>query len=782
MNKEKNNQALRAADDGLTACKEFNSAIIEKMLNAYSLHKVILDDDGKPCDYEFIDINPAFEDFTGLKKADVIGKSYKKLIPESEIETTDWVDIYGKVATTGIPITFESYTKAFEKWVVVNAYSPKKGYFVTVFTDVSNIKRSEKELAEKNEELTSLYEELTASEEELRQQFEDLSYHQEKLRISEERFRLAAEGSSGIIFDQDLLKNRYYISDRWIDLLGYEKAEFDNEGNGNLLNKWNEMLHPDDRKEAKKSAIGHLKGKTPFFSCELRLKCKNGEYLWFLARGKALLDKDQKAVRFAGSFTYIDDRKKYEMRLQESYQELEATYEELFATQEELEKQYTELKAFQEKLHYNAYHDSLTGLHNRLSLYENLEICIKDYPNDRTALLFIDSDNFKLINDTLGHSFGDKLIASIGKRLSSLFGDAQMLYRLGGDEFIVCCNFVSLDEVKKSAAKIIQSFNAPFKIDNSMLHSTVSIGISIYPEDGENVDELMRSADIAMYNAKSKGKNKYVFYSHDMQDMIRERMIIEKYLRNAIQNNEFLLYYQPQLDIKTGKISGFEALLRWNNSELGLVPPLKFISIAEETHQIIPIGEWVLETACLFLKHLHSEGYANISMSVNVSILQLLQNDFADTVLKIIKDVGIHPEHLELEITESVLMESFEAICENLLSLKNNGVKIALDDFGRGYSSLSYLKQLPINTLKIDKSFIDSIHSDKSSENITGTIVSIGRKMGMTILAEGVEKQEQLQYLTKHKCHKIQGFLISKPVPPDEAIKLFHEPQYHSII
>ena len=766
---EKRLHEIKEVYSELAASEEFRIAIIEKMLNAFALHKIILDDSGLPCDYEYIDVNPAFEAFTGLKKSDIVGKRYRELIPKSEIEKTDWVGIYGKVATTGEPVSIESYTDAFDKWVIVNAYSPKQGYFITVFSDISDIKRSEVELKGKNEELTSLYQELTAKEEELRQQFNELSNHQEMLRVSEERFKLAVEGSNDIIWDIDLIKNKYYFSDRWFEMLGYKKEEGTFE-----FSDWVRLLHEDDKEQAKAAANDHIAGKTPIFSCEYRLMCKNGEYKWFHSRGKALFDNNGKPIRFAGSLSDIDDRKSYEIKLQDNYQELEATYEELYATQDELKKQYDELKVYQENLKKIAYHDHLTGLPNRQALYEELSSHLKGMPKEKKALIFVDSDNFKFINDTLGHSFGDQLIIAIGNRLSTLFRNQYSVYRLGGDEFIICCcGYQSLDQIIECAERVIQSFIVPFEIAGSTLYTTVSIGISTYPQDGIDPDGLMRSADIAMYSAKALGKNKYVFYNYSMQESVKERMQVEKHLRSALQNNEFMLYYQPQLDIKTGKITGFEALLRWNNAELGFVSPLKFIGIAEETHLIISIGEWVLRNACLFLKQLHITGHTDLMISVNISILQLIQEDFVDSVIQILEFIDLPPKYLELEITESILMESYQAISDKLYKLKDRGMKIALDDFGQGYSSLSYLKQLPIDTLKIDKTFIDSINSEKSNDSLTGTIVMIGRKMGLTILAEGVEYQEQLDYLTKHKCHKIQGYLISKPLPPDEAIKLY---------
>ncbi|NLE24915.1 MAG: EAL domain-containing protein, partial [Clostridiaceae bacterium] len=279
----------------------------------------------------------------------------------------------------------------------------------------------------------------------------------------------------------------------------------------------------------------------------------------------------------------------------------------------------------------------------------------------------------------------------------------------------------------------------------------------------------------AMYKAKESGKNCYVLFSEDMHERLLERMLIEKHLRGAIENNELDVYYQPQVDAMTGIISGFEALLRWNNSELGFVSPLKFIGVAEETRLINPIGTWVLQKACTFLKKVHENECCDISIAVNISIFQLLQEDFADVVEDILASTGLDPGHLELEITESILMDSYKSISSSLDRLKKLGIKIALDDFGKGYSSLSYLKQLPIDTLKIDKCFIDSIQSDKDNADLTGMIVKLGQNMGLTVLAEGVEEQEQMNYLIKNGCHKIQGYLISRPLPANEILRFYKE-------
>lgn len=728
----KSYQKLKVIHNELLETERFSKVIIEKMLNAFALHKIILDDKGNPCDYEFVDVNPAFELYTGLKKEDIVGKKYSEIIQSDE--TTDWLSIYGKVALTGEPVVFESYTNTFDRWFIVNAYSPKKEYFITVFNDITEMKKSEKEL-----------------------------------RASEERFRLAAEGSNDMIWDLDLLTGKSYVSDRWYDFLGYPRIS-----NEDIHDKWKEVIHPEDRERVRKAYKDHFEGRTPFYSCEYRLMGRNGEYKWFLSRGKAMFDAEGKPIRFAGSLSDINDRKLYEIKLQNSYKQLESTCEELFSAKEELRNQYSELMSYQEKLRRNAYYDSLTGLPNRLSFYEKVTGFISEELNRQKAILYVDLDNFKLINDTMGHSFGDELIVQIGKRLSCLFEEKHTVFRLGGDEFVIFLyGLEDLEKIERCAQRIIHSLNNnPFRLENSVLHVTVSIGISVYPYDGDCAEALMRSADIAMYRAKSKGKNKYVFHSHDMQEKVKERMLIEKHLRTALKNNEYFLYYQPQIDMLTGKISGFEALIRWKNSELGIVPPNKFIGIAEETHLIVPIGEWVLKNACSFLKQLHQKGYSNLIMAVNVSILQLMQEDFVDIVQKTLEEEEIDPKYLELEITESVMMESYQAVGDKLNRLKMLGVRIALDDFGQGYSSLSYLKQLPISTLKIDKSFIDSINSENSNDNITGTIVMIGLKLGLTVIAEGVENQKQLEYLKKHRCHKVQGFLFSKPLPEEAAVKL----------
>jgi EAL domain-containing protein (putative c-di-GMP-specific phosphodiesterase class I) len=318
----------------------------------------------------------------------------------------------------------------------------------------------------------------------------------------------------------------------------------------------------------------------------------------------------------------------------------------------------------------------------------------------------------------------------------------------------------------------MRSFRKSFLIGESNLYVSASIGISFYPEDGETTEEILKNADVAMYRAKEEGKSTFVVYDKSMHTAFNERMNIEKHLRSAMNNNEFELHYQPQVQIDTGLISGFEALIRWNSPVLGFVSPLSFIKIAEDSRLIIYIGEWVLREACKFMHGIHQLTGIPYKISVNISIIQLLQDDFVEVVLDSLEESGLAASNLELEITESIFMESFESTVSKLEFLKSRGIRIALDDFGTGYSSLSYLQQLPISTLKMDKIFIDSLADKAFSESFVQTIIILGHKMGLDVVAEGVEDASQLAFLKESNCDKVQGYLISRPVPQRKVIDL----------
>ena len=424
------------------------------------------------------------------------------------------------------------------------------------------------------------------------------------------------------------------------------------------------------------------------------------------------------------------------------------------------------------ELEYQVYHDQITGAGNKKALIRDVDELIGSSADDKFALIIVDIDNFKYINDTKGHSFGDRLLVKVCSRLDSLTAVDSDVYKLGEDSFVIVLKgFEKMSEVKETAAWLLQGFKEPFDICGCSFYITISLGIAVYPGHGSSAEVLLKNADIALSSAKAKGKNRMVFYSKPMNEAVLERVAIEKHLRTALENEEFELYYQPQIDTATKKVTGFEALLRWNNPELGQVSPLKFISIAEDTHMIIPIGEWVLRNACTYLKKLHKIGYTWLTMGVNVSMVQLLQEDFTDRVMEILDWLKLNPCCLELEITESTLMESCEEIEEKLNILRKKGIGIALDDFGKGYSSLYYLRQLPITTLKIDKSFVDAIESGGKHKTLANFMVRMGRTMGLKVVAEGVETKKQLDYLTRNKCHRIQGYYFSKPISGEDAIE-----------
>lgn len=589
---------------------------------------------------------------------------------------------------------------------------------------------------------------------------------EKSLARSEERFRLAANGSHAVIWDVDLETNRYFFSDSWYELLGYSRGELNETSGG-----WRTIVHPEDSAIVDQAIKDHLQGKTVYFQCEIRFKAKNGEFEWFEARAKAMagLESERRFIRFAGSLIHITDRKEYELKLYNSYQELETTYEELTATQEELQENYDAMVENQTELHRLAYYDSLSGMPNRVSLLEQLDEWMQNNRNKPISILFLDIDNFKFVNDTLGHTAGDELIRKVSERLCLLADKEDTLFRLSGDEFVVLVKQAPRDTAAYASA-LIEGFKDPIGIKDTDLYVSISIGIACYPRDGMDREELLKNADIAMHKAKENGKGRALEYNPSMVEDFNSRLIIETHLRGALRNEEFMLYYQPQVHLESGSITGFEALIRWNSPALGFVSPLAFIKVAEDCRLIGPIGEWVLRKACSFLKELHSGGYPACTISVNVSVIQLIQDHFVETVMAVLQEAGLSPEFLELEITESIFMESYEKAIEKLHILKASGVRIALDDFGTGYSSLSYLMQLPITTLKIDKSFVDRVPGSKGDKSLTEAIIMIGHRIGLEVVAEGVETDDQLDYLKRSSCDFVQGYRISKPIPGQDVL------------
>jgi diguanylate cyclase (GGDEF)-like protein len=423
-----------------------------------------------------------------------------------------------------------------------------------------------------------------------------------------------------------------------------------------------------------------------------------------------------------------------------------------------LHNQYTELLHNREELRSVAFKDQLTGLPNRLALYENLTM-LKD-----ASLFYIDLDDFKYVNDSLGHAFGDRLIREVSTRLIEGLNASEQLYRLGGDEWVIVTRESEI-RLHFRGEMLLGLFDKPFTVGEHRMHMSGSIGISRFPSHGRTLDQLLKNADIALYQVKRRGKNGFAFYEDSLSVPLQHRAEMERLLRQALDNGEFELLYQPQINLGSSQVEGFEALIRWNSPELGRISPDQFIRIAEETQLIIPIGEWVLRTACEFIRTVHDRGDRTPIVSVNVSVVQLISHRFVEMVIDILKETRVDPRYLELEVTESMVIESLDLIGDKLTRLNEYGVNIALDDFGSGFSSLSHLMKLPITTLKIDKSFIEQIPDSRDDRPITGLIIRLAKDMGIKVVAEGVQKYVQLVYLKKYECDCIQGYLFSEPLP-----------------
>jgi diguanylate cyclase (GGDEF)-like protein/PAS domain S-box-containing protein len=438
----------------------------------------------------------------------------------------------------------------------------------------------------------------------------------------------------------------------------------------------------------------------------------------------------------------------------------------------------TEKKLSEEKIYHLAHYDVLTGLPNRMMFKERLNQSLARAHRNNTvlAILFLDLDRFKLINDTYGHPFGDLLLKEISAIISCCLREEDVVGRQSGDEFtIILDNLTSNNNAAQIADKITTAICQPLHIDGNEIFTSTSIGISLFPEDGNDAATLIKNADSAMYRAKEQGRNTYSFYTEAMQESARERLDLENKLRRGLEQHEFVLYYQPRVHARSNKILGAEALIRWQQPELGMVPPNKFIHIAEETGLILPIGEWVLETACRQYLEWQNHGIAPQTISVNLSGRQFHDSGLVETIHSIVSNNGVKPENIELEITESFLMHDPELSSKSITALRQLGFHVAIDDFGTAYSSLNQLKRFPVDHLKIDRSFIRDIPDDADDIAITRAIIAMGKNLNMEIIAEGVETREQLEFLKDSGCHEVQGYYHSPPRPAREMALLLAE-------
>jgi len=561
---------------------------------------------------------------------------------------------------------------------------------------------------------------------------------EQALRASEERYALAARGANDGLWDWNLRDSTIYFSARWKSMLGFHEGEI-----GADPDEWFGRVHEADREKVKRCVADHLAGESPHFEVESRMLHKDGVFRWMLTRGLMISDESGTPVRMAGSQTDITEGKVA---------------------------------------------DPMTGLPNRLLFLDRLSRVIarvRRHPESMFAVLFLDLDGFKLVNDSLGHAVGDKLLVQVAKRLEGSLRQSDTvarldegftIARLGGDEFAIVLNDVK-DPVDANvvAKRLINEFSRPFLIDDKELFSSLSIGIALSSLGYQDSEDYLRDADTAMYRAKAHGKGRYEVFDTDMRNLITRRLEVENDLRRALERDEFRNYYQPIISLESGTIVSFEALLRWEHPTRGLLEPLEFIPIAEESGMIRELGWWALAEACrqIALWRMLHPTLTTLAMCVNLSVKQFMDPSFGTKLEALLRQVQLPEGTLKLELTESSLMGDSAAAVTLLSQVKALGVRLAIDDFGTGYSSLSYLHRFPLDTLKIDRSFTDAIRTDPKNESmIARTIMPLAQHLGLDVVAEGVETIEQATMLKQLHCKYAQGFLFSRPVKAEDVLTL----------
>jgi diguanylate cyclase (GGDEF)-like protein/PAS domain S-box-containing protein len=560
------------------------------------------------------------------------------------------------------------------------------------------------------------------------------------LRSSEERYQLAVQGANDGLWDWNLVTDEIFYSSRWIKMLGFEGREI-----SNSPDEWFDRVHPDDLWALRNAISYHLSQKTEYFHFEHRMRQKDGVYKWMLSRGAAYF-KDGFARRIAGSQTDIDERKKID-----------------------------------EQLKFDALHDPLTRLPNRTLVLERIKQAnrrSKRHGMFDFALLFLDLDRFKRINDTLGHAVGDQLLMEISHRIKACLRSMDTIARVSGDEFVILLEEThTSEEIIRVTERVLHSFDQPYYVAGREINLTTSIGVVIPDEEYEDVEEVIRDADIAMNASKELGRSRYTLFKREMQQNSVTRMDMERDLQIALESEQFIVQYQPIYSLENDELIGLEALVRWNHPTRGLLSPGEFISIAEETGLIIPMGFSVLRQACTQVKDWQRRipQRTPITVSVNLSAKQFSQTHLFEEIHKILDECELDPQWLWLEVTESVLVQDINSATSTLQRLRQMGIHIEIDDFGTGYSSLAYLQTLPVDGIKIDRSFVNTIHINENDRKIVQTIIELCHSLGITEVAEGIETEAHKMHLKKLGCWYGQGYLYSRPQNPDKIELLLRE-------
>lgn len=579
----------------------------------------------------------------------------------------------------------------------------------------------------------------------LRQKVEKMHRY---LEASEHRYRFIVSNSPDIIYMLDHNGHFVFVNERVTVLLGFDSDAM-------IGRHYSEFVHEEDLEKAKFAFDERRTGMRSSQNVEFRLLCRD----------------DALPVRYFESRTVT-----IELNAMGVYGGDSASDE--FVGTYGVARDITERKRAEEVINFQLYHDLLTKLPNRALFRDRLELAISQAKRNKSelAVMYLDMDRFKVVNDSLGHLAGDQLLQVVSSYLHDCLRDSDTLARVGGDEFNLLLPEISgRGDAAGIAEKIIQKLKDPIVLDGYEVVVSFSIGISMFPDDGEEMGQLIKHADMAMYHIKGRGKNGYEFFSDNMKALYHQHLSLEQGIRKALEQEQFEVYFQPQISVMSDRICGMEALIRWNHPEKGLVSPADFIPVSEESGLIIDIGQWVLNAACTKLKQWMDAGLDDVTLAVNISATQLRQPDFEEMVIQTLKQHKLPGDRLELEITEDVLMQDIEQAVTKLQSLAAHGVRVAIDDFGIGYSSLSYLQTLPLHTLKIDRSFISQIQTPKSRSSIVTAIIAMAKGLGLDIVAEGVETEVQLEYLKHLGCHKIQGFLLGRPAKSAETEKLLEK-------
>lgn len=564
-----------------------------------------------------------------------------------------------------------------------------------------------------------------------------------ELRLNQERLVLAQQISGLGYWEWDLLFDRWTLSPEARSVLGLPP-------DGPIdYPRFLALVHPEERRVvdlALKECLEGLQG----FNLEHRILWPDGQVRHVHGQARVVRDGEGRALRMTGTLHDVSDRLQTEARLREN----------------------------QERLNYLAYHDALTGLPNRLLFQDRFEHAIARArrSHKQAAILFLDLDQFKKVNDSLGHEVGDRLLREVADRLRNCAREADTLARLGGDEFVLLLEEVEhVNAASAAAKKIVNRLLPTFRVGGFELYTTASIGLALYPDNGETVEELMKCADVAMYRAKERGRNNFQFYTSDMNARAQELLLLETGLHQALERGELEIYYQPQLEMESGAIVGTEALLRWNHPRRGLLLPAEFLPLAEETGLILAMSEWVLNTACRQNRTWQQAGFPALPVAVNITPRMFQQPGLVRMVSQALKAANLDPAYLELEITESMIMQNVDVAIQTMLELSRMGISLAIDDFGTGYSSLSCLRRLPINKLKIDRVFVGDVTNSPNDAAIAASVIALAGSMNFGVIAEGVETEDQLRFLQDRGCRHAQGFLFARPLPVAEVEKLFRQ-------